>query len=250
MPSMIQQPAYLIPGTPSAFSANAIPFIGTDGILQQNTSKLYWDFTNNYLGIGTGTPSWSLDVVHPTPVMRVSNGTQAFGFITYGASISSNDWLVGNNAGSFIWYKGYFGLSTELMRLSNTGQLGIGVSPTVALDVVGSSRFNTNNGAAWNIDCSGNSGVVINNGANYALAAGSGLIVVTDPGSGNTAIYICGGGGVSLVLSTGAVWVASTTTPAAGSASIAYSGTAYAIYNNKGSALTVYIANMRTRPAN
>jgi hypothetical protein len=97
-----------------------------------------------------------------------------------------------------------------------------------------------------------NTSLVIANGANSAFSAGSGLLLVTEAGvNGATAIYIVGGGQVTLVSTTNAgFWDNGTTTPAAGKASIGYSGSAYTLYNNQGASRTFYIAMLRTRPSN
>ncbi|MFA6082681.1 MAG: tail fiber domain-containing protein [Patescibacteria group bacterium] len=43
-------------------TAGSVLFAGTAGIMQQDNAKLFWDDTNNRLGIGTATPGTSLDV--------------------------------------------------------------------------------------------------------------------------------------------------------------------------------------------
>jgi len=45
-------------GTPGS-----IPFVGLGGSLTENNGQLFWDEFNNYLGLGTSTPSALLDVV-------------------------------------------------------------------------------------------------------------------------------------------------------------------------------------------
>src|SRR5215831_7053631 len=54
-------------------------------------------------------------------------------------------------------------------------------------------------GNAWNFDGS-DATVVIANGANSALATGSGVVIITDTTStGDTGIYVLGGGSAALV---------------------------------------------------
>ncbi len=47
-------------GTP--FTTGSIPFVGVGGVLNQNNSKLFWDGTNNRLGIGNAAPGTPLDI--------------------------------------------------------------------------------------------------------------------------------------------------------------------------------------------
>jgi hypothetical protein len=106
--------------------------------------------------------------------------------------------------------------------------------------------------AAWTINQSANTAQVLNGGS-YALASASGLIVITDTSiNGESGIYICGGGLCSIVqnshgnTATG-IFVGSTTTPAAGHASIASNGSVYAIYNNEGGTVNYGIVLLETR---
>lgn len=43
-------------------TVGSVLFVGAGGVLQEDNSKLYWDNTNNYLGIGTGVPLALLDI--------------------------------------------------------------------------------------------------------------------------------------------------------------------------------------------
>lgn len=56
--------------------------------------------------------------------------------------------------------------------------------------------------------------------------------------TGDTAIFLCANGASKLVSSITSTWVDGTKTPATGKFSVAYNGTAYAIYNNKDSNCT------------
>lgn len=44
-------------GTSTAFTAGSVVFAGTSGVYSQNNSQLFWDNTNNRLGLGTASPS-------------------------------------------------------------------------------------------------------------------------------------------------------------------------------------------------
>src|SRR5512139_58385 len=53
------------------FTAGSVLFVGADGAFTQDNTKLFWDDTNNRLGIGTSAPGVPLDVIEST------NGTRS-----------------------------------------------------------------------------------------------------------------------------------------------------------------------------
>lgn len=101
--------------------------------------------------------------------------------------------------------------------------------------------------AAASLDCSAST-VTIANGANAVVSFNSGLFVITEETStGHTGAYLTGSA-TTVFLGGGAIWVASTTTPAAGKVSLAYDGAgALRIYNNVGVAATFGVALIKTR---
>jgi hypothetical protein len=112
--------------------------------------------------------------------------------------------------------------------------------------------FNTNTAPAsyWGVDESSNT-VLIANGGNSGLAAGSGLIIVTDEtATGDSGVFVVGGGAVVLLgQSSGTTWVVSTA-PAGGKFSVGWNGSSYRIYNNQGSNITFGVATIRSRNGN
>lgn len=64
-------------GTSTIFTAGSILFAGSGGTFRQDNSRLYWDATNGYLGIGTSAPSSSLHITGSIslPVATVSSNT-------------------------------------------------------------------------------------------------------------------------------------------------------------------------------
>lgn len=48
-------------GTGTAFTSGSIIFAGASGVYSQDNANLFWDNTNNRLGIGTATPTYSIE---------------------------------------------------------------------------------------------------------------------------------------------------------------------------------------------
>lgn len=59
-----------IGGAVTSGTAGSILFVGTGPVLAQDNANLFWDDSNNFLGIGTTSPAYELDVVGG--VIRVS----------------------------------------------------------------------------------------------------------------------------------------------------------------------------------
>lgn len=85
----------------------------------------------------------------------------------------------------------------------------------------------------------GNAGLSVASGQNAGISSSGGLILIADTSNAHVAIYLCGNNACALISqSSGSNWVASTTAPAAGKESVAWSGVNYTVYNNVGSAQT------------
>jgi hypothetical protein len=134
---------------------------------------------------------------------------------------------------------------TERARIDTSGNLLVGTtsSPTAA-----KVRVTATPSSSWAMDFSENS-VTVANGGNQTFPAGSGLVLINNPATGATAVYVVGGGNATLLNTAGPEWVASTTSPAAGKFSVAYnSGSSlYAVYNNYGSSQNFNVALLRAR---
>ena len=90
------------------------------------------------VGIGTSSPGKKLDVLGQ---LRISGGVASgYALLEYGTSATStNNWHVGSEGdGSFRWYNGTFGAGSEKMRITSSGNVGIGTSsPSEKLSVIG-----------------------------------------------------------------------------------------------------------------
>ena len=113
-------------------------FEGTGNVVQQSSS-LFWDATNNRLGVGTSSPTQTLDIQPPsgTATIRVARtgGTD----IRMGASIISTGGLIGTYSASPLIL---LSNSAEAMRLFTTGNIGINTTTDAGfrLDVNGTAR--------------------------------------------------------------------------------------------------------------
>jgi len=126
-------------GTSTTFTAGSVVFAGASGVYSQNNAQLFWDNTNQRLGIGVATPGSKLDILAQDAV-RVT-GFQPF--ITLRDSGDSNKgFRLQTASGTTIFYNDNTGggTYTERMRLTPDGFFGIGTnSPQARLDVNGDS---------------------------------------------------------------------------------------------------------------
>jgi hypothetical protein len=139
-------------GTATAFTAGSVVFAGASGVYSQDNANLFWDDTNNRLGIGTATPTGRLDVVGFAYTGSDANNSffvnSTSSLVTIGAagrtSFSTSDLAFITSNGS---------ASVERMRIDSAGNVGIGtVSPSAygKFAVVGSgdiANFDTPSGA-------------------------------------------------------------------------------------------------------
>ena len=107
---------------------------GTSSITGSN--NLFWDATNNYLGISTNTPTTALDVHHSTPSGAIFNQTTATNNNTINFQTSgSGRWRIGNfyTAGADDF--GIFDVVGTLQQFTivkTTGQTFIGAKTTAS----------------------------------------------------------------------------------------------------------------------
>jgi hypothetical protein len=171
--------------------------------------------------------------------------------------------MFGANQGAFAAIKGYATNGSSNTQgdliiatrrnatdatLTDTVQIGSSGTTTFAGLVVGTTlQLNKDPTTGWLIDGSNNS-ITVANGSSGALFGASGILMLANPTNGDIGLYIVGGGSTVLLGSTSATWVASTATPAAGKASVAYDGAGhYRIYNNFGSSQAFLVTTIMAR---
>ena len=141
-------------GTPGT-GTNEKSIVGSTGYFYANSGDI---FANGNVGIGTTSPAQKLNIASDGYNFRIANGVNASGY-NFGRNVTDGLlYFYGDQAG----YNGYVfsGIDGERMRITNTGNVGIGTtSPTQKLHVNGpayiASDFWTN----------GDNGLWFNNGS-------------------------------------------------------------------------------------
>jgi hypothetical protein len=117
-------------GTGTAFTAGSIVFAGASGVYSQDNASLFWDDSNNRLGIGTSSPDARLAVqetntaaVAATIVGIATTSGGLFRINCSDLSLSQPSWTIqtGNNEPLIFTQS-----STERMRIHGSGGVSIG----------------------------------------------------------------------------------------------------------------------------
>lgn len=192
-------------GTSTAFTTGSIVFAGASGVYSQDNANLFWDDTNNRLGIGTNAPASigsNITTIH-------ARGASGSGVLLGSASVASGASLWTSGDGSLTTLGTLTSMplafstnSSERMRITSAGDVGIGTTaPTTRLAVIAGAGQNclyaegVSDGVAADFR---------NTGANsfgVRIAAGqSGLYAFTvfDKTTVNNLFYVDGGGNVGI----------------------------------------------------
>ena len=134
----------------STITSGSVLFAGTSGLVSQDNSNLYWDDTNNRLGIGTATPTASLHItgtgtgllVNPTNTTS-QQIAQIAGTIAWDGSTANNavniSTVLTGGATTTTALRGILlnttytpsASITQLTNMLNQWSLGTGTTPTV-----------------------------------------------------------------------------------------------------------------------
>jgi hypothetical protein len=123
----------------TALTQGSVPFIGTSGALTQDNANLFFDDTNNRLGINTNSPTTALDVFGSGIIGRL-NGTSTNNAFLGFANAGTNRWSIGN-VQSDHRFRIYSETNTsELVTVLQTGEFGIGIAnPTTKFHIDGAA---------------------------------------------------------------------------------------------------------------
>lgn len=172
------------------------------------------------LGVATATSVNGLTITSTTGTITITNGKTL--------SVSNTLTLAGTDSTTMT-----FPSTTATIARTDAAQTFTGTQ-TFAGAVLSSIAI----GSAAHINTSSGAVLSITNGSNATIVSGgySMIFVGESTSSGDIALYIAssGLGAAKLVTAGSTVWVASTTTPGAGTCSVAWSGSDFKIYNNHG----------------
>ena len=121
----------------TALTQGSVPFIGTSGALTQDNANLFFDDTNNRLGINTSSPTTVLDVFGSGIIGRV-NGTSTNNAFLGFANAGTNRWSIGNVQSDHRFRIFSETNTSELVTVLQTGEFGIGIAnPTTKVHIDG-----------------------------------------------------------------------------------------------------------------
>ena len=133
-------------GTNTTFTAGSVVFAGASGVYTQDNANLFWDNSNDRLGIGTSSPVGKIDYISGSARVYMSDQGSA-GFITAVNTTNTAYAPLALNGSVLILKTG----DAERARIDASGNVGIGTSsPGVKLDVAGDIRSTSGNYYAAN----------------------------------------------------------------------------------------------------
>ena len=123
----------------TALTSGSVPFIGASGALTQDNSNLFFDDTNNRLGIATASPTTPLDVFGSGIIGRLNATSTNNSFLGF-ASNGTNKWSAGNVQSDHRFRIFSEANSAELITILQTGEFGIGIAnPTTKFHIDGAA---------------------------------------------------------------------------------------------------------------
>ena len=124
----------------TALTTGSVPFIGASGALSQDNANLFFDDTNNRLGINTNAPTTALDVFGSGIIGRI-NGTSTNNAFLGFSSAGTNKWSIGNVQSDHRFRIYNEATTSELVSVLSTGEFGIGIAnPTTKLHIDGGAN--------------------------------------------------------------------------------------------------------------
>ena len=176
--------------TSTAFTAGSVVFAGTSGVYTQDNANLFWDDTNNFLGVGTTSPGYKFTVAGgggSATVSLLETGVRSWGIRAGGSTTNSFD-IADFTAGSSrlsIDSSGKVSIpgATTLQTLT----VGLGASAVATNTALGVSALTANTTGAYNVAV-GYAALVTNTTGAYNVGVGYQALVATTTGVTNTAV--------------------------------------------------------------
>jgi len=121
----------------TALTSGSVPFIGASGALTQDNANLFFDDTNNRLGINTNAPTTTLDVFGSGIIGRINATSTNNAYLGF-SSAGTNKWSVGNVQSDHRFRIYNEATTSELVSVLSTGEFGIGIAnPTTKVHIDG-----------------------------------------------------------------------------------------------------------------
>ena len=128
-------------GTSTQFTAGSVVFAGVSGVYSQSNANLFWDNSNNRLGIGTSSPGTRLHVQDTETTVRLTaTSGRIWDLVSGGGGNVGANFFAIRDTSSGANVVQIAPQASEAMRIDSSGNVGIGTSsPSVALQVQRSS---------------------------------------------------------------------------------------------------------------
>jgi len=128
-------------GTGSGFTPGSIPFANSVGVLTQDNSNLFWDDTNNRLGIGTNAPIRTVDIFGAVNARIIFHTTASGPAINNGLDILLNNldaYLINYGGPLFFWTN-----NNHRWSISSAGDFLAFIDNTFDIGALGATRPRT-----------------------------------------------------------------------------------------------------------
>lgn len=162
-------------GTNTAFTAGSVVFAEASGVYSQNNAQLFWDNTNNRLGIGTNSPTARLDVRGACYVIgasgtRTTDTAAGNGFEVVPAATIN---VLCYNRTSAAYLPVRWRASTQTFEVDGSERMRIDTSGNVLVTGAGGLGYGTGSGGAVTQATNRTTGVTLNktNGAITLVSA-------------------------------------------------------------------------------
>jgi hypothetical protein len=130
-------------GTTTAFTAGSVVFAGASGVYSQDNSNLFWDDTNNRLGVGTTSPGSSIETTGAVAAASVKLKSTGGGSVTLTTPSTATDYTATfpANTGNVVT-TGSSAVVTQAMLGTNVAGNGPAFSAYLSADqTITSSTF-------------------------------------------------------------------------------------------------------------